>query len=172
MRNNKGLEFIILKEFGTPIKWLVRFIETGSTRVALKANASKGKITDLYHRSRYNVGYHGDVKKVYYQKQATQLWANMLKRCYTDDPKGYKKWGTLVSPRWHCLANFIEDIFFLDRFDEWVVNTTKMNLDKDTKCPGCNIYSPDTCVFIGENLNKSLGAQKTVKDYYRTLSKK
>ena len=173
MKNNKGLEFKVLEEFGcNPIKWKIQFLKTGSVRTVLKANGSKGKAIDLYHVSRYGVGYHGDIIKTHYQKQATQLWANMLKRCYTDDPKGYKKWGTKVDARWHCLANFIEDIQHLDGFSSWVRNTTKMNLDKDTRTPGCNIYSKETCCFMREDLNKSLGAKTTLSGYHRTKERK
>lgn len=168
MFNNSGQEFTILEKKGNKV--VVIFSDTGYVKKALYHNVVKGKCRDPYALSRYGVGYHGVIKnKPPFYKQGQQLWSNMLKRCYTDDPKGYKWKGTTVDKRWQCLANFLEDLPELEGFDKWLVGG--MNLDKDTKYPGNNVYSKDACIFLEEGINKSLGAKTTVSGYRRTLQK-
>ena len=81
----------------------------------------------------------------------------MIRRCYSEtDPKGYFKKGTLVDPRWHCFADFLEDISKLDNFDRWL-GKEGYQLDKDLRVPGSNVYSPETCSFVTEFENKQAG---------------
>ena len=167
--NNKGQEFIILSKKGN--KCLVQFLETNYVRRALYHNLKKGKLTDHYAISRYGIGFRGvpDTSLPYF-RQAEQLWANMLKRCYTNDPKGYKWKGTVVDVRWHCLATFVSDISSIPGFENWL--NGGQNLDKDTRVPDCNVYSRETCCFISEHANKSFGAisqHNGVRDKYETL---
>ena len=179
-KNNAGDEFVVLDKKCCKsvhrMKVLVKFLATGSTRWVYESNANKGKVKDFYKRTRYGIGYLGEInskKKLPYYQQAKQLWANVLKRCYCEkDTKGYHKWGTEVCPRWHCLANFIEDLPRLENFDKWLSQKrtgVNYNLDKDFRVPGCNVYSPDTCMFIDEHTNKSEGAKTTVEGYYRKV---
>lgn len=175
-KNNAGDEFVVLeKEVRKSRMWiLIKFLATASTRWVIESNASRGKVRDFYKRTRYGIGYLGEIdKKVPYYNQAKQLWANMMKRCYSEkDTKGYYKWKTEVAPRWHCLANFIEDLPYLENFDKWLAQKetgVNYNLDKDFRSPGCNVYSPDTCMFVDEHTNKSEGAKTTVDGYYRTV---
>ena len=182
-KNNKKEPYIILCEENRQIKnktwvvYLVQFLNTGSTKWVYKCNQVKGKLRDDYAASYYNIGYTGELKSKHeYWKRAKELWRNMLKRCYTDDPKGYQKWGTTVDKSWHCFAVFLEDIKELDNFDKWLEgNSRKLNnynLDKDLKIPNSNIYSKHTCSFVHESINKSEGAKTTVDGYYRTVGGK
>lgn len=171
-QNNSGHWLTVLQRKGKDC--LVQFDNTGYTRKANIDNVKAGKCKDPYEISLYGVGYYGEIDKSKdYWKRARQLWANMLKRCYTDDPKGYKWKGVTVDDRWHCLANFIDDLPLLDGFDRWYKNdpNDKMNLDKDTKVEGNIVYSRELCCFITEKQNKSLGAKTTVAGYRRTLLK-
>lgn len=160
---NSGAEFVILKNLGNK-KWLIQFTDTGSVREVYSDNAIAGKVKDLYAMTCYGVGWLGDYRKYTYWKQGSQLWRNMLKRCYSDaDPKGYKlKKGTTVDPRWHSLECFLEDIQFLPNFDKWLVGgkctKTKYTLDKDLISPEANTYSKHTCSFVSEHENKKAGA--------------
>lgn len=172
---NNGQEFSLLTEekSGGRTYWVIKFKNTGSVRKVLKENAKKGKVKDLYERTRYGVGYLGDCdKSVSYYKQAWQLWSNMIKRCYTDDPKGYKKWGTTVDPRWHCLEKFIEDLPKIKNFEKWVdgfkKGFPKYCLDKDLRIENSNTYSFETCSFVPESENKSEGAKTGLNKYYRS----
>lgn len=177
IENNANQKFTIIDERVIPRKcgkgvhkqFLVKFIDTGFTKWVYRENALDGKVRDMYAKSVYGIGYHGDVDKtVPYYKQAIQLWQNMMKRCYsTKDKKGYYGY-VVVSPRWHSLENFINDLPKLNNFDKWLnpINEN-YNLDKDFKGDG-TIYSFETCQFITEYENKSAGARATIKDYKRT----
>jgi len=164
--SNSGQEFVILKEFKVngKQKLIVQFIETGSTREVFKENAMAGKLKDLYAKTVYGVGCLGEYKHIPYWKKASQLWHNVMKRCYSDnDPKGYKhKRGTTVEARWHCFANFLEDLPKLKNFDKWMqggdCTHTRYTLDKDAIDYDANIYSRYTCSFETEHSNKSAGA--------------
>jgi hypothetical protein len=172
--SNSGLEFVILNQSGK--QCIIQFTETGYTRTANIDNIRVGKVRDFYNKSVYGVGFYGEFEKVYYWKQAKQLWQNMLKRCYCEkDLRGYSKWGTTVDERWQCFANFLADLPSLENFDKWLKGQKegrdKFNLDKDFKFPGNNVYSREACCFLEDSLNKSLGAKSKLDSYYRTLSK-
>lgn len=165
--NNSDEPFKILNQNGSKI--IIQFINTGSVREVLKTNVLKGKVKDLYAPSVYGVGYLGGLKN---STKCTgyQLWKNMLKRCYTDDPKGYKKWGTTVDIRWHCFENFHNDIKKLENYDKWLENKIPYDLDKDFK-GGCNIYSFHNCSFVSTSDNRSEGAKTQLNGYYRVVGK-
>lgn len=67
-------------------------------------------------------------------------WANMLKRCYGAD-SDYK--GCTVDERWLTFSNFRSWM----RKHKW----EGQHLDKDLF--GDKVYSPDTCVFISNEMN-------------------
>jgi hypothetical protein len=152
--SNSGLEFVILSKEGK--QCIIQFTGTGSVRKANIDNIKVGKVRDLYAKTCCSVGWLGEYKRNSYHVQAQQLWRNMMKRCYTDDPKGYKAKGTLVDPRWHCFADFLVDISTLTNFSHWL-NKDKYQLDKDIKVPNSNVYSLETCMFVTEYENKQAG---------------
>jgi hypothetical protein len=152
--SNSGCEYTILSKDKKDC--IIQFTKTGSVRRANIDNIKVGKVRDLYATSCYGVGYLGVYKRTGYHVQANQLWRNMIKRCYTDDPRGYKSKKTTVDPRWHCLSNFIDDLPKLKNFNRWLANEN-YQLDKDLLVPGSNVYSLETCQFISEAENKSAG---------------
>lgn len=154
-KNISGLEFVVVENY-VGRRVLVKFLGTGSLVKADGRNIAAGKIADPYFRSRLGVGYLGDYIKYPYHKRALQLWSNMLKRCYDKkDPKGYYKRGVIVDARWHCFANFLEDIKHLEGFNHWSENKG-YQLDKDFNGDGMT-YSRETCAFIPEAVNKAAG---------------
>lgn len=176
MKNNAGLEFEIISLLGNK-QCIVKFTETGYTRQADINNVRAGKVRDHYAKSVYGRGYNGnhDNKKPYWKK-ARQLWTNMMKRCYSDkDTRGYLfKSQAVVDERWHCFANFLDDISELPNFDKWLAGgdctQTRYTLDKDVLCGDHKVYSKHTCQFISEHENKRLGAiqaRKTDPRYYK-----
>ena len=150
--NNAGLEYTIIG--GSGRNTLIKFNKSGSVRCVSMHNVTKGKVRDLYAPSRYGIGYDGDSTKVPYWKRAKDLWSNMLKRCYCEkDPKGY--FGkVVVDARWHCFANFLEDLPKLIGFEKWL-NKENMQLDKDYLSDS-KVYSLHTCCFLSEFKNKSI----------------
>lgn len=137
-------------------KALIKFTKTGAVKTIDPGNIPAGKVKDLYEPSRYGVGYLGEYPRNAYHKEAHQLWSNMIKRCYSDDPKGYKAKGTTVDARWQCFARFLYDLPDLDGFEFWL-KKQNYQLDKDLKFPEANVYSFETCQFVPEAVNKSAG---------------
>ena len=156
--NNTGDVFTIIAQDGRLS--LVEFRDTGSTRWADTQNVMCGKCKDLYKPSRYGVGFEGDFDRAANPawRKARDLWSNMLKRCYCEtDPRGYFGKGITVAPRWHNFSLFVADLQHLAGYPEWASARTPMNLDKDLLVPGNVVYSPDTCMFISEHMNKGAG---------------
>lgn len=79
-----------------------------------------------------------------------QDWQDMLHRAFN---KNFHKnnptyIGTKVCAEWKNFSNFVEWVT-LQPCEDW----KNMCLDKDFLSEGCKIYSPETCVYIPNNLN-------------------
>src|SRR5690554_427151 len=166
---NSGSKFRSFSKKGKRIR--IVFDNTGYTTDVDIHNARAGKVKDPYEISVYGQGYIGiPDKSLPYWRPALQLWQNMMKRCYSDkDARGY--FGKcFVDERWKCFENFLNDIKYLEGFDEWVKGSSnsfyRSNLDKDFYKQGNEIYSRHYCRFLPEGYNKSLGKKdKTEKDW-------
>lgn len=85
-------------------------------------------------------GWVGDVYKVNWRCPFYTKWANMLKRCYGANAD-YER--CKVDERWHRFSSFRSWM----QIQDW----EGKHLDKDLF--GDNVYSPDTCVFISNEMN-------------------
>lgn len=113
----------------------------------------------LYIRKFYGIGYLGNYHSVNnFSKEEIETlklkWINMLKRCYTEEYSS--SYGNIwVHNRWHSFENFLRDMWFIPQFflakREGFVG---WELDKDYY--NSNFYSPETCVFLRSDENKSL----------------
>ena len=121
-------------------------------------NFKKGEIKCPYERRFYNVGYLGEGKyKVSENGKNTRVydtWKAMLQRCYSE--KEHERHPTYIGCEvyegWHNFQNFAK--WYKDNYYE--VGNEKMCLDKDILFKGNKIYSPDTCIFVPETINKLL----------------
>lgn len=119
-------------------------------------NFKNGKISCPYERRFYNVGYLGEGKyKVSENGKNTRVydtWKAMLQRCYSE--KEHERHPTYIGCEvyegWHNFQNFAK--WYKDNYYE--VGNEKMCLDKDILFKGNKIYSPDTCIFVPETINK------------------
>lgn len=70
------------------------------------------------------------------------VWANMIKRCYSEASKKERPTyiGCSVCPEW----------LIFTRFKAWMIKQDwdGMQLDKDIINPGNKVYSPDGCAFV------------------------
>lgn len=115
-----------------------------------------GNIKCPYEKRYSGVGYigEGDYKLFENKKEskAYSTWRGLLKRCYTkaqlDRHNTYK--NVFVCEEWHNFQNFAE--WYYNNYYE--VDGQKMHLDKDILYKGNKIYSPQTCVFVPQNINK------------------
>jgi hypothetical protein len=81
-------------------------------------------------------------------------WRNMLIRCYTEKHRArYLTYqGCTVCKEWLLFSNF----------KEWMESKDwcGMELDKDLIVLGNKIYSPSTCIFIPQELNKFMNGHE------------
>lgn len=86
-----------------------------------------------------------------------QTWMNMLQRCYS---KNFKDKHPTYSDCYVC-----DEWLVFTQFKAWMETQDYIgkHLDKDILICGNKKYSPDTCVFVAQNVNKFLldsGASK------------
>lgn len=86
-----------------------------------------------------------------------KVWSNMLFRCYSEKAKLKCPSYLLceVAPEWHIFSNFKK---WIDTQD-W----KGKEIDKDILFPGVKIYSPETCVFVSQQLNCFLTDRKALR---------
>ena len=112
-----------------------------------------GNIKCPYEPRLFNTGYIGEgVYSTLNSKKAYNKWSNMLRRCY--DKKFQQKEpsyiGCTVCNEWHNFQTFT--MWFEKNYYE-IDNAKNMALDKDILVKNNKIYSPDTCVFVPQNIN-------------------
>ena len=88
-------------------------------------------------------------------------WHGMLRRCYSPawQLRHPSYIGCTVDERWHSFM----------AFREWVLSQPEwegLHLDKDLLSPGNKVYSPDTCLFVSQAVNKFLTFQKSTPTLY------
>lgn len=144
----------------------VKFIETGNITVAAAYNIRNGKVQDhnatVMRKTRYNVGYTGigpyshSTHKNYYDK-----WSNMLQRCYSEDMKRREPSYSdcICCLDWQCFQNFAQ-------WCEENCTNQSYSLDKDILVKHNKLYSPNTCCFVPNLINKVFVKQRTQRGLY------
>ena len=131
----------------------VRF-DDGYETVALKTNVLKGNVRNPNFKSYFGVGYRGAGSHTMHGKLSYNKWHNMLVRCYDEEYKSQHPTyeGVHCCLEWHNYQNFT------DWFHKQVGCGEKgFELDKDLLFKGNEIYSPETCILVPQELNKILG---------------
>lgn len=84
-----------------------------------------------------------------------ETWTSMLKRCYSKsvktNRKSYEKCS--VCNAWMNYDNFYDWLHKQDNYKIWYKNNGKWCLDKDILIKGNNIYKPDACTLVPNNIN-------------------
>lgn len=109
-----------------------------------------------YERRTCNIGYIGEgkykVKENGVKIKAYDEWNSMLVRCY--DEKYRNRYPTYIDcevcEEWHNFQNFAK--WYEENYYE--IPNEKMALDKDILFKGNKIYSPQTCIFVPQRINK------------------
>lgn len=118
----------------------------------------RGGIKNPYHPSVCGIGYFGVGKYKAIERGKKTIvyyrWICMIGRCYDEKTKEahptYK--DCVVDSRWHnfqVFAEWFEDNFLPHMDSYW-------QLDKDILFKGNKIYSPETCCFVPQEINKQL----------------
>lgn len=78
------IEIIGKVDDGTGKYYLIKFLNTGYTKVVSGSHFKTGEIRDPYAKSVYGIGYVGEGNySITKNKRESQLWYNMLARCYS-----------------------------------------------------------------------------------------
>ena len=135
----------------------------------------KGIVKNPYYPSVYNIGYLGETSTRENGKplKSYKIWEAMIKRCYSKKSNiNYPSYDKCeVCEEWLCYANFKK--WYNENIYEIVGE--KICLDKDILVQNNKIYSPETCIFVPEYINKLfMGHERTYelpKGVYKTKNK-
>jgi hypothetical protein len=164
-KTNQKYETEIIEYFGAT-NCTIKFNDERDTILykVSYARVKVGTVINPYHTSVLGIGYLG--QGVYKAKikgkttKAYSTWGKVLERCYKE--KLRKKYPTykdvIVCEEWHNFQNFAK-WFYKNRIDSFV-------LDKDIICKHCKIYSPETCAFIPQELNKLFTKRENLRGKY------
>lgn len=148
--NNQGLLMKIIRYNGRA-DIDVQF-EDGYTKYnSYYSNFEKGRIRNPYKKDVYGIGYFGEGEGK--NNPAYSSWNHMMSRCYSKnrtDSKLSTYNECFVCEEWHNFQNFIK--WYNENYYE--IENEKMQLDKDILIKGNKIYSPDTCIFVPQRINK------------------
>lgn len=161
---HQGYEIEIIKEYGNG-KYDIIFLSNNYIVKNKFFNKIKsGKLENPEHKTVFNKGYIGigNVTTSYNNKPTKQyqVWYSILRRCYSEcflkKNPAYK--NCAVCEEWHNFQNFAEwfDKNYIDGFE----------LDKDILIKGNKIYSPDTCCFVPQEVNKLFTLRKNDRGNY------
>ena len=148
-------EIAFIVEYENSNNITVQFKNTEELVKTTYRHFKDGEIKSRFTPSVYGVGYLGNEKTKDENGKAIKsysVWQSMLSRCYSEKCK--KKYPTYkdcsVCKEWLNYSNFKE--WFDNNYYE--IDGEQMCLDKDILMKGNKAYSPNTCVFVPQNINK------------------
>lgn len=166
--NNFGSYMVVIKDYNRDNinVYFPRYnwIAYGNTR----GNFKIGQIKCPYEPRVLNIGYIGDGEyKTLDENGKTQcykVWYSMLLRCYNKDfqNKNPTYIGCTVCEEWLNFQNFAK--WYYNNI--YNVNNECMHLDKDILCKGNKVYSPKTCVFVPQRINKLFTKRQNKRGNY------
>ena len=103
----------------------------------------------------YGVGIN-DIEYNVSEDKEYRMWQKMLSRCFDEKTKQRQPSyiGVSCCESWLYLSKFIKDIRSLDNHE--MAMSESWELDKDILVKGNKVYSPETCCFVPEEINKLL----------------
>lgn len=150
---NQGYEIEILEYIGSGNCTILLDNKLTIKNVSYR-NIKKGHINNPFHPKAYNNGYMGigeySSKNNGSKTKAYNLWISIFKRSYSD--VYHEKYPTYknvtVCEEWKCFQNFAKWFYenYKPHMEGW-------HLDKDILVKGNKLYSPETCIFIPNELN-------------------
>ena len=166
--SNEGYEMKIVK-YNKATDIIIEFQDEYKARCCVSYNNFKmGRVSNPYHKNVYDIGYKGVGNyKVSVNNKATkcyEIWIKMLQRCYAPYyiNKNLTYIDCYVCDEWLCFQNFAE--WFYKNYYE--CNNERMHLDKDILIKGNKVYSPKTCIFVPERINKLFTKRQNYRGEY------
>ena len=132
---------------------LVKFNNYDELIRARYDNFKKGFIKNRFSPTIYGFGIIGSEEMMNDGKKLKSYnhWSYMIRRCYSDEfnSKHVSYKGCTVCKEWQYYSNFKQ--WFNKNYYE--INEEKMCIDKDILIKRNKIYSPETCIFVPNNIN-------------------
>lgn len=160
--NTSGYEYEVIERTG-PSTHKIRFLESGYEINADNRNIVHGSIKDRLQPSVYGVGCLGYINNINDYIIEYKMWAHILERCYNKKCNRYKMYGgsgVIICERWKRFDLFLQDLPFIPGYNIILIKQGLLQLDKDFKQFGIEkeykVYSPETCVFLPENINSCI----------------
>lgn len=155
--NNQGCRFEIV-DYKKSNEVYIKFDNCSKPIKTTYAVCKSGSINNPMHPSLLRRGYVGEGKyKAVINAKHTHCyitWKSMMYRCY--DEKLHNRNETYreceVCEEWHNYQNFAE--WYENNY--YKVGKETMCLDKDILVKKNKVYSPETCVFVPQRINKSI----------------
>ena len=132
----------------------VQFKTTGEFVKTKYSSFKNGKVKSHFTPSVFGVGIIGNEKSKDENGEAYDSydrWKSMLRRCYSSE---FQKTHPTYKDCYVC-KEWLNYSDFKKWYDKnyYEVDGKKMELDKDILYKGNKIYSPETCVFVPQNIN-------------------
>lgn len=108
------------------------------------------------------IGWDGDkqLTKLVWKCPFYSTWKSMIERCYSkkylDKKPSYK--GCSICDEWKYFSNFKAWM----ETQDWEGN----RLDKDLLVKGNRVYSPDTCIFVSQQVNSFITESQAIRGDY------
>ena len=133
--------------------YYIYFDEYDIIRVVHSSMIKKGNIKTPYSKTIYGKGYLGEGKYNINEGgivKSYKVWNSMLQRCYAQEYLNRR-------PSYNDIT-VCEDWLEYQNFAEWFEKNyiEGYHLDKDLLSKGKKIYSPETCVFLPNDINQFL----------------
>lgn len=141
-------------EYNNAMDIVVEFQDEHQARIHTNyGNWKKNRCKNPCAKTIFNKGYLGNsVSKIDgVKKESYKVWYAMIQRCYKecyDEKPTY--YPCEVCEEWLCYATF--EKWYNENY--YQVNNEVMHLDKDILFKGNKIYSPETCIFVPQGINK------------------
>lgn len=161
----QGYEVEIVEYFHR-LNCTVKF-EDGLTLKGLRyPHIVNGYVKNPNHKSVYGVGYLGigeySTCENYKRTPAYKTWNSMMHRCYKQDVLKHTSYkNVIVCEEWHSLQGFSK--WHEDNYEQHMIG---WHLDKDILVKGNKVYSPETCCFVPQVINKLLVKADSTRGEY------
>ena len=127
-----------------------------------------GNIICPYERRFKGIGYLGEGKFTFRvnnkETKCYQEWIKILNRSYNEEwSNKYPTYENCeVCEEWHNFQNFAK--WYYENYYE--IKNERMELDKDILNKGNKLYSPQTCIFVPQRINKLFTKSDKVRGEY------
>ncbi len=110
-----------------------------------------GTLKCPYEPRVFGKGYIGEGKYSYKDHKIYKNWERMLRRCYSEKfHEDFPTYKECECERLLCLQDFGK----WHNKNYYEIEGEVICLDKDILCKGNKIYSPETCIYVPEKINK------------------